>query len=407
MNPGPSPSAHSLTESPQAMKQEPTPNPTSASSRTRGSLARKAAVGGAAILAIAVLAGAYAEYSDGRWVSTEDAYVEGNVVQVTPQVGGVVTAIRADNTDRVEAGAVLIELNGVDAQLALDAARAHLARTVRQVRGQFAMAGQDGATVALRKVDLARAQEDVARRAALAKIGAIPGEELVHAQQAVRTARAALDVASEQLKRNHALIDGTTVESHPDVQAAAVQLRNASVALARTRVPAPVGGVVTKRGVQVGQRVAAGAPLMSVVPLDHLWVTANLKESQLRNVRVGQPVRLTTDLYGGGVVYRGHVLGQDAGTGSAFSLLPAQNATGNWIKVVQRVPVRIALDPAEVAAQPLQVGLSMRVEVDTEARDGKRLVAAQGQAQAYTTAVYADELTQADAQVRDIIDANL
>ena len=407
MNRHPDQSAHSQPEPPQAMKAEAAPTPTSPSSRPRGGLARKAAVGGAAVLAVAVLAGAYAEYSDGRWVSTEDAYVEGNVVQVTPQVGGVVTAIRADNTDRVAAGAVLIELNGVDAQLALDAARANLARTVRQVRGQFAMAGQDGATVALRKVDLARAQEDVARRSALAKIGAIPGEELVHAQQAVRTARAALDVASEQLKRNHALIDGTTVESHPDVQAAAVQLRNASVALARTKVPAPVGGVVTKRGVQVGQRVAAGAPLMSVVPLDHLWVTANLKESQLRNVRVGQPVRLTTDLYGGGVVYHGHVLGQDAGTGSAFSLLPAQNATGNWIKVVQRVPVRIALDPAEVAAQPLQLGLSMRVEVDTEARDGKRLVAAQGQAQAYTTAVYADELAQADAQVRAIIDANL
>ena len=390
-----------------SMKTEAAPNSPTPTSRPRARYARKAAVGAAAILAVALLAGAYAEYTDGRWVSTEDAYVEGNVVQVTPQVGGVVTAIRADNTDVIAAGAILIELNGVDAQLALDAARANLARSVRQVRGQFAMAGQDGATVALRKVDLARAQEDVARRSALARIGAIPGEELVHAQQAVRTARAALDVASEQLKRNHALIDGTTVESHPDVQAAAVQLRNASVALARTRVPAPVGGVVTRRSVQVGQRVAAGAPLMSVVPLDHLWVTANLKESQLRNVRIGQPVRLTTDLYGGGVVYHGRVLGQDAGTGSAFSLLPAQNATGNWIKVVQRVPVRIALDPAEVSAQPLQLGLSMRVEVDTEARDGKRLVAAQGQAQAYTTAVYADELAQADAQVRAIIDANL
>ena len=388
------------------MNTEAAPNSPSPSSRPRSAFARKVAAGGAATLAVALLAGAYAAQADGRWVSTEDAYVEGNVVQVTPQVGGVVTAIRADNTDRVEPGAVLIELNGVDAQLSLDAARANLARSVRQVRGQFAMAGQDGATVALRKVDLARAEEDVARRSALARIGAIPGEELVHAQQAVRTARAALAVASEQLKRNHALIDGTTVESHPDVQAAAVQLRNASVALARTKVVAPVGGVVTKRGVQVGQRVAAGAPLMSVVPLDHLWVTANLKESQLRNVRIGQPVRLTTDLYGEGVVYHGRVLGQDAGTGSAFSLLPAQNATGNWIKVVQRVPVRIALDPAEVAAQPLQLGLSMRVEVDTETRDGKRLVAAQGQPQVYTTAVYADELAQADAQVRAIIDAN-
>jgi membrane fusion protein (multidrug efflux system) len=340
-------------------------------------------------------------------VSTEDAYVEGNVVQVTPQIGGVVTAILADNTDLVESGKTLVELNGVDAQLALAAAQAQLARAVRQVRGQFAAAGQDRANVELRAVDLARAQEDMARRSALAASGAISGEELVHAGQAVRTAKASLAMASEQLKRNQALVERTSVASHPDVQAAAAQVRNASIALSRTRIPAPVGGVVTKRSVQVGQRVSAGVPLMSVVPLDHLWVTANLKESQLRDIRLGQPVTLTTDLYGGGVVFHGRVVGQDAGTGSAFALLPAQNATGNWIKVVQRVPVRIALTPMEVAAHPLQIGLSMKVSVDTRTRDGKRLVAVDASGQNYRTTVFADELARADELVRRIVQENL
>ncbi|MBP0624029.1 efflux RND transporter periplasmic adaptor subunit [Cupriavidus consociatus] len=340
-------------------------------------------------------------------VSTENAYVEGNVVQVTSQVGGVVTAILADNTDMVESGKTLIELNGVDAQLALSAAQAQLARTVRQVRGQFAAAGQDRANVELRSVDLARAQEDLERRTALAASGAISGEELIHARQAVRTAKASLAMASEQLKRNQALVERTSVDSHPDVLAAAAQVRNASIALSRTRIPAPTGGVVTKRSVQVGQRVSAGVPMMSVVPLHHLWVTANLKESQLRDVRLGQAVTLTTDLYGDGVVYHGRVVGQDAGTGSAFALLPAQNATGNWIKVVQRVPVRIALTPAEVAAHPLQIGLSMKVSIDTSVRDGKRLVAADAESENYRTTVFSDELARADEVVRRIVEANL
>ncbi|SOZ34610.1 efflux RND transporter periplasmic adaptor subunit [Cupriavidus neocaledonicus] len=340
-------------------------------------------------------------------VSTENAYVEGNVVQVTSQVGGVVTAILADNTDLVESGKTLVELNGVDAQLALSAAQAQLARTVRQVRGQFAAAGQDRANVELRSVDLARAQEDLERRSALSASGAISGEELIHARQAVRTARASLAMASEQLKRNQALVERTSVDSHPEVQAAAAQVRNASIALSRTRIPAPTGGVVTKRSVQVGQRVSAGVPLMSVVPLDHLWVTANLKESQLRDVRLGQPVTLTTDLYGDRVVYHGRVVGQDAGTGSAFALLPAQNATGNWIKVVQRVPVRIALTAAEVAANPLQIGLSMQVTIDTRGRNGKRLVAGDAASENYRTTVFADELARADELVRSIVAANL
>ncbi|MGO4763213.1 efflux RND transporter periplasmic adaptor subunit [Cupriavidus sp. 2KB_3] len=369
--------------------------------------ARRWRIAGSALLALllAAAAGYWLQYGRDQ-VSTEDAYVEGNVVQVTPQVGGVVTAILADNTDLVTTGVTLVELNGVDAQLALAAAQAQLARTVRQVRGQFAAVGQDRANVEIRTVDLAREQENMTRRTALVASGAISGEELIHARHAVRAAQAALTMASEQLKRNQALVERTSVASHPDVLAAAAQVRNASIALSRTRIAAPVGGVVTKRSVQVGQRVSPGVPMMSVVPLDHLWVTANLKESQLRDIRLGQPVTLTTDLYGRQVVYHGRVIGQDAGTGSAFALLPAQNATGNWIKVVQRVPVRIALDPAEVTAHPLQIGLSMKVAVDTRARDGKRLVAIDAPGQNYRTTVFADELAHADEAVRRIVEEN-
>lgn len=365
------------------------------------------AIAASAIAAALAVGAAYWLHDARHWVSTEDAYVEGNVVQVTPQVGGVVTAILADNTDLVGSGQTLVELNGVDAKLALVAAQAQLARTVRQVRGQFAAAGQDRANVELRAAELAKVQQDMSRRATLAASGAISGEEMVHATHAVRTAKAALAMATEQLKRNHAMVERTSVQSHPDVQAAATAVRNASIALSRTRIPAPVGGVVTKRSIQVGQRVNAGVPMMSVVPLNHLWVTANLKESQLRDIRLGQPVTLTSDLYGRGVVYQGRVIGQDAGTGSAFALLPAQNATGNWIKIVQRVPVRIALDPAEVAAHPLQVGLSMKVSVDTRERDGRRLVAVGAASQNYRTTVFADELARVDEMVRHIVEANL
>ncbi|WP_434033056.1 efflux RND transporter periplasmic adaptor subunit [Cupriavidus sp. a3] len=386
------------------------PNPANASQieppAPRPPRGRRIVAGILAAVCLAVATGCWVQYQRHQ-VSTENAYVEGNVVQVTSQVGGVVTAILADNTDMVESGKTLIELNGVDAQLALSAAQAQLARTVRQVRGQFAAAGQDRANVELRSVDLARAQEDLERRTALAASGAISGEELIHARQAVRTAKASLAMATEQLKRNQALVERTSVDSHPDVQAAAAQVRNASIALSRTRIPAPTAGVVTKRSVQVGQRVSAGVPLMSVVPLHRLWVTANLKESQLRDVRLGQAVTLTTDLYGDDVVFHGRVVGQDAGTGSAFALLPAQNATGNWIKVVQRVPVRIALTPAEIAAHPLQIGLSMKVSIDTSVRDGKRLVAADGESGNYRTTVFADELARADEVVRRIVEANL
>jgi membrane fusion protein (multidrug efflux system) len=353
-------------------------------------------------LALAVYWIAVGQYRE----STEDAYVGGNVVSVTAQVGGVVTAIRADDTDFVQAGRSLVQLDDTDARLALARAKAQLARTVRQVRAQYAAVGQTRANLAAREVDLARAKADLAHRRELLASGAISGEEVRHATQAVRAATAALDAAREQLAGRRALVDRASIETQPDVLAAASQLRDAYVAAYRTDVPAPVAGVVTGRHVQLGQKIAPGVPLMSVVPLDHLWVEANFKESQLRHLRIGQPVELTADVYGNQVVYRGTVMGQEAGTGSAFSLLPAQNATGNWIKVVQRVPIRIALDSRQVAAHPLQLGLSMRVTVDTRERSGARLASMKSPAHGYRTDVYAHQLADADALVAQVIQAN-
>jgi membrane fusion protein (multidrug efflux system) len=353
-------------------------------------------------LALAVYWIAVGQYRE----STEDAYVGGNVVSVTAQVGGVVTAIRADDTDFVQAGRSLVQLDDTDARLALARAKAQLARTVRQVRAQYAAVGQTRANLAAREVDLARAKADLAHRRELLASGAISGEEVRHATQAVRAATAALDAAREQLAGRRALVDRASIETQPDVLAAASQLRDAYVAAYRTDVPAPVAGVVTGRHVQLGQKIAPGVPLMSVVPLDHLWVEANFKESQLRHLRIGQPVELTADVYGNQVVYRGTVMGQEAGTGSAFSLLPAQNATGNWIKVVQRVPIRIALDSRQVAAHPLQLGLSMRVTVDTRERSGARLASMKSPAHGYRTDVYAHQLADADTLVAQVIQAN-
>lgn len=362
---------------------------------------------GASVLALGVLGATVYWIATGRYQeSTEDAYVDGNVVSVTSQVNGVVTAIGADNTDFVNAGTMLVKLDDVDAALALSTAKAQLARTVRQVRVQYATVGQTRANVELRQAELAKARADLIRRQQLVASGAISGEEVKHAEDAIRAATAALGVASQQLAGSEALIDRTSIASHPDVMAAAAQVRDAYVAAFRTAVPAPVTGMVTKRNVQVGQRINPGTSLMSVVPLDHLWVNANFKESQLRHIRIGQPVTLVADVYGGDVVYHGSVVGQDAGTGSAFSLLPAQNATGNWIKIVQRVPIRIALDPRQVDQHPLQLGLSMKVTVDTEKRDGSRLVTPGSPGHGYQTDVFAQELTSADALVDKIITAN-
>jgi membrane fusion protein (multidrug efflux system) len=341
--------------------------------------------------------------------STDDAYVSGNVVQITPQISGTVIAIGADDTQFVKAGQTLVQLDQADAKIALDEADAQLAKSVREVRNLFATTGQLQATVSMRQSDLAKANEDLARRDRLASSGAISAEEQHHARDAADSAQAALISAQQQLEASRARVDRTTVDNHPDVLNAAAHVRDAYLTYARTALPAPVSGFVAKRAVQLGQRVSPGTPLMAIVPLDQVWVDANFKEPQLANMRGGQPVILKADIYGRGVQYHGKVIGFGAGTGSAFALLPAQNATGNWIKIVQRVPVRIALDAQELAAHPLQVGLSMQVEVDTRERGGERLPqitqSAQGKP-AYATAVFHQLDEIADGRVKAIIAAN-
>ncbi|HEZ6497946.1 TPA: fatty acid resistance MFS efflux transporter adaptor subunit FarA [Neisseria meningitidis] len=289
---------------------------------------------------------------------TEDAYVAGRVVQVTPQKGGTVRKVLHDDTDAVKKGDVLAVLDDDNDVLAYERAKNELIQAVRQNRQQNAATSQAGAQVALRRADLARAQDDLRRRSALAESGAVSAEELAHARAAVSQAQAAVKAA---------LGGQVSLREQPAVQTAIGRLKDAWLNLQRTQIRAPADGQVAKRSVQVGQQVAAGAPLMAVVPLSDVWVDANFKETQLRHMKIGQPAELVSDLYGKQIVYRGRVAGFSAGTGSAFSLIPAQNATGNWIKVVQRVPVRIVLNREDVDRHPLRIGLSMTVKVDTSA----------------------------------------
>src|SRR5215831_6490483 len=363
----------------------------------------------AAIAVVAVIGIAYGSY----WAlvlrnfqSTDDAYVNGNVVPITPQVSGTVVAIAVDDTQFVQAGQPLVRLDDADAKVALDQAEAQLGKTVREVRNLFATTGQLAATVEIRESDVARAQDDVARRERLAGSGAVSNEELQHAHDTLNAARAALLATQQQLEANRARVDRTNIATHPDVQNAAAGVREAYLGYARTAIPAPISGYVAKRAVQLGQRVGPGTPLMAIVPLDQVWVDANFKEAQLADMRVGQPVKLLADLYGGKVDYHGKVVGFGAGTGSAFAVLPAQNATGNWIKVVQRVPVRIALDPTELAAHPLQIGLSMQAEVDTRDHSGERLLQLTQAAPAYSTDVFHSLDDLANDRVKAVIAAN-
>jgi len=339
--------------------------------------------------------------------TTDNAYVGGNLVQVTPQVGGTVLAIGADDTDLVEAGQTLVRLDTADSKVALQRAEAQLAQAVRSARVLYAKDTALASEVAQRQVDLERAERDLARRAPLVASGAVSKEDLQHARDAVAVARAALETTREQLAASRALTQGVDVRQQPSVLSAAAKVREAYLALQRDRVPAPVTGYVAKRAVQLGQSVAPGTPLMAVVPLNDVWVDANFKEVQLRHMRIGQPVRLTADMYGGGVEYRGRVVGLAAGTGGAFALLPPQNATGNWIKVVQRLPVRIALDRKQLAAHPLRIGLSMEVSVDVRDTSGPQLATAPVKGPVYATKVYDVQSEAADARVREIIDANL
>jgi membrane fusion protein (multidrug efflux system) len=325
---------------------------------------------GAAVAVAIVLYGAYWFFSARFYESTDDAYVASDVVQITSEIPGTVLGVRVDDTQRVTQGQALIELDPADAKVRVAAAEADLARAVRQVRGLYAQADQLRAQVNSRTIELKQAEDDYARRATLVSDGAVSGEELAHTRDAITRVKAALEAARQQLDATIVQIEGTTIATHPEVLAAAARYHDAALTLRRTSIAAPVNGVVAKRAVQLGQRIAPGTPLMAIVPLDDVWVDANFKEGQLREVRAGQPVTLRADLYGGGAEYHGKVVGISAGSGSAFALLPAQNASGNWIKVVQRLPVRIALDAQDVKKHPLRVGLSMSVEIDVRDTSG-------------------------------------
>jgi membrane fusion protein, multidrug efflux system len=358
-------------------------------------------------VAATVAAAAYGAYyfMDARFYeSTDDAYVNGNLVQLTPQVTGTVVSVNADDTQIVKAGDPVVTLDPADSRIALLNAEAQLGQTVRRVSGLYVNNDYYAANVAQRESDLARAEDDLRRRQAVADTGAVSAEDIAHARDAVTSAQAALDAARQQAEANRALTDRTTVESHPDVQAAATAVRNAYLAYARNTLPAPVTGYVAQRSVQVGQRVAPGTPLMAIVPLDGVWVDANFKEVQLKRMRIGQPVTLTADVYGSSVKYHGTIEGFSAGTGSAFATLPAQNATGNWIKIVQRLPVRILIDPRDLSAHPLRIGLSMQVDVDTHNAAGGQLGAATNTR--YSTDVFAQYGAQADAEIAKIIAQN-
>jgi membrane fusion protein (multidrug efflux system) len=378
-----------------------------------------------ALAAVVIVAGGgwglYEWLVASHYEDTDNAYVSGNVIQITPQIGGTVMSIGADDTDFVKAGQPLVQLDPADAKVALEQAEAALAQSVRQVRTLYANNGSLAAQVTLRQSDIVKAQSDIAkaqddlqRRRALSGNGAVSKEELNHAETQLDTAKSALAAAQagvvaakEALVSNQSLTEGTSVAQHPSVLSAASKVREAYLATQRVAMPAPVDGYVAKRTVQLGQRVAAGTPMMSIVPLNQLWVDANFKEVQLRNIRIDQPVKLTADVYGKKVEYTGRVAGLGVGTGSAFALLPAQNATGNWIKVVQRVPVRIALDPEQLKANPLRIGLSMDAEIDISSKSGKMLADAPRATALSQTAVYSQLDRGADAEVDRIVAANL
>ena len=352
-----------------------------------------------------------------NYQTTDNAYVAGNVVQITPQVGGTVISIGADDTDYVRAGQLLVQLDPADYLVQLAQAESQLAQTARQTRTLYANNAPLAAQVAQREADLlrlkadaAKANDDVARRRPLTATGAVGKEEFDHAKalataasNAVAAAEAAVRAAKAQLTAAEAQTKGTTAEDFPAVMAAAAKVREAYLALQRTRLIAPVDGFVAKRGVQLGQRVAAGSPLLTVVDLHKLWVDANFKESQLADLRMGQKVELTADVYGDKTTYEGKVVGLGAGTGAAFALLPAQNATGNWIKVVQRVPVRISLESEALKQHPLRVGLSMDVKVDIRDKDGQALASTPRSEPVAQTTVYDGSLAQAEQRIQHII----
>ena len=347
-------------------------------------------------------------FVDGRWYEdTDDAYVNGNVVQITPQIAATVLSITADDGDLVHKGDVLVKLDDSDAQIAILSARAELANTVRRVRGLYNNVTSAQADVAVRQTAVDRARADYNRRRDLAKSGAISAEELSHALDTLTSAESSLASAKQAYSTSKVLVDDTVVASHPDVRAAAAKLRSAYLEKARTVILAPVDGYVAKRSVQLGQRVQPGAALMAVVPLHEVWIDANFKETQLTHMRIGQPVDVTADVYGSDMVYKAKIRSLGVGSGSAFSLLPAQNATGNWIKIVQRVPVRVVFtDPKQLDEKPLRIGLSTKVTVSLHDQGGPLLAQQPPTKPEFATDVYDNRLAGVDEEIARVIHDN-
>ena len=379
--------------------------PKAKAKKSRGWLLKGLAV--VVVLGIIAWAGWY--YFEGRWYEeTDDAYISGNVVQITPQMAGTVISIGADDGDLVHAGDVLVKFDGSDAEVALAEAKANLANTVRKVRGLYASVNGGQADVAARQTAVKKARSDYQRRVALAKSGAISAEELSHARDALTAAESGLIGSQQQLQTSKVLIDDTVVATQPDVLAAAAKVRAAMLEDARATLVAPITGYVAKRSVQLGQRVMPGTPLMAVVPLNDVWIDANFKETQLNDMRIGQPVSIESDVYGGDVGYKGKIASLGIGTGSAFSLLPAQNATGNWIKIVQRIPVRVVFtDPAQLQKHPLRLGMSLKVSVNLHNTDGLTLPQHAPTQPILSTDVYQKRLADADQIIANIIHKNM
>jgi membrane fusion protein (multidrug efflux system) len=321
-------------------------------------------IAGAVLLLGALGWGIYWLLLQRHYESTDDAYVAADIVQINSLVPSTVIAVHADDTQTVQQGELLVELDPSDAAIGVASAESELAQAVRSVSAQYAREAQLRSELALRQLSLERAQHDLQRRLPLAEEGAVSAEEVTHARDTVAELSAAVAAAQSELNGLQAQVRGTTVTTHPQVLHAAAALRNAALAMRRTHLYAPVTGIVAKRSVQIGQRIVPAAPLMALVPLQDAWIDANLREVQLERIRVGQPAAITADIYGSDIKYHGRVAGLAAGSGSAFALLPAQNASGNWIKIVQRVPVRISIDPAELLAHPLRVGTSTHVRID-------------------------------------------
>ena len=353
------------------------------------------------LLLIAIGSAAYWFFFIKGFEETEDAYVSGNQVMVSAQVAGNISKINVDNMDPVQAGDVLLELDDTNAKLSFEQAKSNLANAVRQVSQLNYTVKQLKSAVRANEITLAQAQGNLNRRAQLVKDGAIDKESFQHAKEAVELAKANLTTSQNQLGANQALLLDGPLSEQPQIQSAVSNLKQAWLNLERTKIRSPIKGYVARRNAQVGQAVSVGGALMAVVTTDQMWLDANFKETQLTHMRIGQPVEIHFDLYGKDKTFNGKVVGIEMGTGSAFSLLPTQNATGNWIKVVQRVPVRIQLDPQQLAENPLRIGLSATVKVNVTDSQGETL-----RDQAPTTTLYSTNVLQYDeSAVNNLIES--